>query len=337
LLSITVKSIRFSLLSQFRDIFITTIKETEIRMVNKLPPDKIVIRPPVESYSVLIPVTGGCSWSSKTGGCKFCGTYNSGVYGGIQEYAVRDIEDVKNDIDYYAQKNYKGMPVFLAGGNPTSTDTDYLAEVVQYTKEHLRPERISCYAKALDILRKSDEELERLADAGLDIVYMGLESGSSKILRIMRKGTNAESMITAGKRILKAGIELSLYIILGLGGKKYSEEHVKGTARVLTAINPTIFRFRTLHVIPGTPLYEWVQEGKFELLSPLENIKEEHDIIANLGENVNSAVYNDHISNYCTIQTENIKKDRQRFLTTLERMMNDPKIRNLERKQLTRM
>ncbi|TFF97888.1 MAG: radical SAM protein [Promethearchaeota archaeon] len=306
-------------------------------MVNKLPPETIVIRPPVEAYSVLIAVTGGCSWSSKTGGCKFCGTYNSGVYGGIQEYAVRDIGDVKKDIDYYEEKNYKGMPVFLAGGNPTSTNTDYLAEIVRYTHERLRPQRVSCYAKALDILRKADEELEQLAEAGLDIVYMGLESGSSKILRIMRKGTNAESMITAGKRILQAGIKLSLYIILGLGGKKYSEDHVKGTARVLTEINPTIFRFRTLHVIPGSPLYEWVQEGEFQLLSPLENIKEEHDIIANLGENVDSAVYNDHISNYCTLETDNIKKDRERFLIALKEMINDPKIQNLPRKHLVRM
>lgn len=306
-------------------------------MVNKLPPDKIVIRPPVESYSVLIPVTGGCSWSSRTGGCKFCGTYNSGVYGGIQEYAVRDKEDVKKDIDVYVQKNYKGMPVFLAGGNPTSTDTDYLADIIKYTKEKLRPQRISCYAKALDILRKTDEELKQLASAGLDIVYMGLESGSSKILRIMRKGTNAESMIKAGRRVLKAGIKLSLYIILGLGGKKYSEDHVKETARVLTEINPTIFRFRTLHVIPGTPLYEWVQEGKFQLLSPVENIKEEHDIIAKLGDNVDSEVYNDHISNYCTIETKNINKDRERVLSILEEKLNDPEIQNLPRKQLTRM
>ena len=77
-------------------------------MVSKFPPEKIVIRPPVEAYSVLIPVTGGCSWNK----CKFCGTYD-GVYGAIQEYAIRPIEDVKKDIDYYAKKNYHGYPVFL--------------------------------------------------------------------------------------------------------------------------------------------------------------------------------------------------------------------------------
>ncbi|MBD3215384.1 MAG: radical SAM protein [Candidatus Lokiarchaeota archaeon] len=302
-------------------------------MAKELPPDKIVIRPPVEAYSVLIPVTGGCSWNK----CRFCGTYN-GVYGVIQEYAVRDLEEVKKDIDYYAERNYHGYPVFLAGGNPTSTPTDYLVEIIKYVREKLHNiPRLSCYAKALDILRKSDEELKQLADAGLDIVYMGLESGSSKILRIMKKGTNAESIIEAGKRVMRAGIELSLYIILGLGGKKYSKEHVEGTARVLTEINPTIFRFRTLNILPNTPLWDDWKSGEFELLSPVENLREEKQIIEKLGDNVDSEVYNDHVSNYCDIETDNIKQDRGAFLLTLKEMINDPKIKNMSRVNLTRM
>ncbi|TXT64099.1 MAG: Biotin synthase [Promethearchaeota archaeon] len=302
-------------------------------MAKKLPPDKIVIRPPVEACSVLIPVTGGCSWNK----CRFCGTYN-GVYGVIQEYAVRDIKDVKKDIDYFAERNYHGHPVFLAGGNPTSTPTEYLVEIIKYVKEKLHNiPRLSCYAKALDILRKSDEELKQLADAGLDIVYMGLESGSSKILRIMKKGTNAESIIEAGKRVMRAGIDLSLYIILGLGGKKYSKEHVEGTARVLTEINPTIFRFRTLNILPNTPLWNDWKSGEFELLSPVENLREEKQIIEKLGDNVDSQVYNDHVSNYCGIETDNIKQDRDAFLLTLEEIINDPNIKNMPRRNLTRM
>ncbi|UCC19282.1 MAG: radical SAM protein, partial [Promethearchaeota archaeon] len=198
-------------------------------MLPKVPPSEIIIRPPVEgaSMSVLIPITGGCSWNM----CKFCGTYK-GMYGIIQDYAIRPLEDVKKDIDYYAENNYHGFPVFLAGGNPTSTPTDYLVEIIKYVRLKIKNvPRISCYAKALDILRKSDEDLKELSKAGLNIVYMGLESGSNMILRIMRKGTNAESMIKAGKKILNAGIKLSLYVILGLGGVKYSKEHTIETAR----------------------------------------------------------------------------------------------------------
>ncbi len=302
-------------------------------MAIKIPPDQIVIRPPVEAYSVLIPVTGGCAWNK----CRFCGTYK-GVYGVTQDYAIRSLEDVKKDIDKYAESNYHGFPVFLAGGNPTSAPTDYLVDIIKYVRAKLRNvPRISCYAKSLDILRKSDEELKALANAGLDIVYMGLESGSNIILRIMKKGTNAESMIKAGKRILDAGIMLSLYIILGLGSYKYSEEHVSETARVLTEINPTIFRFRTLNILPGTSLWDEWKSGDFKLLSPVENLKEEREIIAKLGENVTSQVFNDHVSNYCAIESSNIQEDREKFILTLDSYINDPRIKNLQRKNLTRM
>ena len=302
-------------------------------MVYKIPPSQIVIRPPVEAYSVLIAVTGGCNWNR----CRFCGTYK-GIYRTTQDYAIRPLEDVLKDIDLYAEKNYHGYPVFLAGGNPTSAPTSYLVKIIEYVRLRMKNvPRVSSYAKALDILRKTDDELIQLAEAGLDIVYMGLESGSSKILRIMKKGTNAESMIKAGKRVLKSGIKLSLYVMLGLGGKKLSKEHIIGTARVLTEINPTIFRFRTLNIMPNTPLWEDWKKGDIELLSPVECLIEERDIIANLGENVTSQVFNDHVSNYCSLETLNIKNDRAVFIKTLDSYINDPKIKNLPRKNLTQM
>jgi radical SAM superfamily enzyme YgiQ (UPF0313 family) len=308
-------------------------------MLPKVPPSRIVIRPPVEgaSMSVLIPVTGGCSWNTLTGGCRFCGTY-SGLYGFIQDYAIRPLAEVKKDIDYHAENNYHGFPVFLAGGNPTSAPTDYLVEIIKYVRLKLRNvPRLSCYAKALDIIKKSEEELKELANAGLDIVYMGLESGSSKILRLMRKGTNAESMIKAGKKILNAGIKLSLYVILGLGGKKHSEEHVKETAMVLSEINPTAFRFRTLNIVPYSELWDEWKNGDFELLTPVENLIEEREIIANLTENVTSQMFNDHMSNYIDIETDNIKNDKVNIIKVLDSLINNPKIQNLPRRNLTRM
>ena len=302
-------------------------------MTIKIPASEIVIRPPVEAYSVLIAVTGGCSWNR----CRFCGTYK-GIYGTTQDYAIRPLEAVLRDIDRYAEKNYHGFPVFLAGGNPTSAPTDYLVKIIEYIRLRLRNvPRISCYAKSLDIIRKSDEELKNLSKAGLDIVYMGLESGSSEILRIMKKGTNAETMIKAGKKILNAGIQLSLYILLGLGGKELSSKHASETARVLTEINPTIFRFRTLNILPDTPLWEDWKSGKFQLLSPVECIREERDIIKNLGDNVTSQVFNDHVSNYVGIESSNIKEDKEAFLNALDTLINDPKIQQLPRKNLTRM
>ncbi len=302
-----------------------------------LSPEVIVIRPPVEVYSLLIAVTGGCSWNSQTGGCKFCGTYK-GIYGGIQPYAVRPLEDVLQNIDEYGKLHYDGFPVFLAGGNPTSLPTEHLATIIKYVRERIKNvPRVSCYARALDILRKSDEELKKLSEAGLDIVYMGLESGSDTILRIMRKGINSKGFIKAGKKVMKSGIKLSLYIILGLGGYKYTEEHAIETARVLTEINPTIFRFRTLNILPNTELYKEVQEGKFKILKPVDALKEEYKVIDNLGPNVTSAFRNDHISNYCDVESENIKEDRAVVLKILDSFINDPRIKNMEPKNLIYM
>ncbi|MBD3353625.1 MAG: radical SAM protein, partial [Candidatus Lokiarchaeota archaeon] len=117
-----------------------------------LPPDVILIRPPVESWSVLIAVTGGCSWNY----CRFCGVYKN-----IQDYAIRPLEDVLNDIGRNAKIYPDHKWVFLAGGNVTSVPTDYLVKIVKHVRKKFKKiERLSCYAKELDIVRKSDDELK---------------------------------------------------------------------------------------------------------------------------------------------------------------------------------
>ncbi|MCP4761303.1 MAG: radical SAM protein, partial [archaeon] len=161
----------------------------------KIPASEIIIRPPVEAYSVLIPVTGGCSWNR----CRFCG-----VYKGIQDYEVRALEDVIESIDFHWAMNPDSKWVFLAGGNATSAPTDFLVEIIKYIKKRFNwVERVSCYSKCLDILKKDDDELKQLAEAGLDIVYMGLESGSKTVLKKMFKGTTDKQIIEVGKRLLK--------------------------------------------------------------------------------------------------------------------------------------
>jgi len=295
----------------------------------KVSPKEILFRPPVEARSLLIAVTGGCSWNK----CKFCGMYKGRDYEVHQEYEILPLEYVFKQVDRAEEFGYHGFPVYLAGGNPTSAPTDHLVKIIKYIKEKLQNvRRVSCYSKALDILRKSDEELKELKDAGLDIVYMGLESGSNTVLRLMHKGTNAQSFIKAGKKVMEAGIKLSLYILLGLGGKKYSKEHVFETARVLTEINPSIFRFRSLGVGSNIPLWYDLEKGDFELIDPVEYLIEERDIIANLGNNVTSQVFNDHAANYCYIESNNIQKDRDYFLKTINSHIEDPRFLTMERK-----
>ncbi len=300
-----------------------------MNFLGMLPSTQIVIRPPVEAYSILIPVTGGCSWNK----CRFCG-----VYKGVQDYGVVPLDSVKRIVDIYAERYPTARWVFLAGGNPTSAPTEHLVEVIKYVKSKFpRLERLSTYAKALDILRKKPEEIQQLKDAGLTIAYMGLESGSNEVLKHMKKGTNAFGNIKAGRRILDAGIKLSLYIILGLGSYELSEEHCRETARVLTAINPTIFRFRTLNIIRTSPLWEDYKSGQFELMRPVDMVKEEYSVIDQLGPDVTSEVYNDHISNYVTVETDNIQRDRDKFLLVLKDAINDPRVQALEPRNLQQM
>ncbi len=249
--------------------------------------------------------------------------------GYIKIYRIIDLESV-----LYPHHKW----VFLAGGNPTSAPTDYLCKIIKHVRKRFpRVERVSCYSKALDIVRKTDEELINLAKAGLDIVYMGLESGSKKILRIMKKGTNDATIIKVGRRLLKAGIKLSLYIILGLGGYELSEEHVKETARVLTAINPTIFRFRTFNVGQESLIRDDINSGKLTLLKPVDTLKEEKGIIQLLGDNVTSEVYNDHYANYFPGHSKNIKKDKEWFIKSLNELIDNPEIQKLEPRTLLHM
>lgn len=294
-----------------------------------LPPEEIVIRPPIEAYSVLIPVTGGCSWNQ----CRFCG-----VYKGIQDFAIRPLEDVLCDIDLYARMYPKAPWIYLAGGNPTCTPTEYLEKIIRHVKASFHfVERISCYAKALDIIRKDDNDLKKLAEAGLNIVYMGLESGADQILSFMKKGTTAQTIITASRRLLAAGIQVSLYVILGLGGRKWTEIHARETARVLNAINSTFFRFRTLNIMDNSPLKEDIEKGTYEILTPLEILKEMRSIIADLSSDLTSAMRNDHISNYLNLESDNIGTDRVEILRILDQYIADSNTTQWKHKNLKHM
>ena len=294
-----------------------------------LPPEQIIIRPPVEAYSVLIPITGGCSWNR----CRFCGVYKN-----IQDYKIRKLDDILRDIKFAGKYNSNNPYIFLAGGNAFSVPTDYLLEVLNEIKQ-IFPfvKRISTYAKVLDIKQKSDEELMKLAKAGLTICYIGMESGSDTILKHMKKGQTSKMMINEIPRLMKAGIQASLYIILGLGGKKWTKIHADETAQVLNAVNPNFFRFRTLNIMVNAPLKEDIDNKTFEILSPLEILKEERSIIAQLLPSLTSALRNDHVSNYTYIQSDNIGKDKEKILEILDDLIANPDVAKWKHKNLRRM
>jgi len=189
---------------------------------------------------------------------------------------------------------------FIGDSDSLIMKTDDLAEVVEFLCQTFPTlERVTSYARAKTALKKKPEELKRLHDAGLTRLHVGLETGDDEILKYTDKGATAEEMVRAGKKIKDSGMSLSEYILLGIGGEDRWQEHAEETARVLNAIDPDIIRARTLMVIPGTPLYEKLEQGEFKQLSP-EGILREEKLLIELLE-VNSEFLSDHVSNYLPI------------------------------------
>ena len=286
----------------------------------------IVIRPPCEAYSVLIAVTEGCSWNK----CAFCG-----VYKGIQRYRVLDIPEIKHDIHQALLIHGEhASRVFLAGGSAFSAPTDHLLQVLAEVRNCFPSAIITSYAKNLDILEKTEEQLSSLRKAGLKTLYMGLESGSDEILGKFRKGSDSSGMIQASKKAMKAGFELSLYVILGLGGKELTTLHAKETARVINEISPNFVRFRTLNILRNSSLFHWIKQGKFSLLTPLELLKEQFTIISNL--ECSTYVFNDHVSNYLMFEGS-VPAQKGAMLKLLAESIENPSTALLSHKKLITM
>jgi len=189
---------------------------------------------------------------------------------------------------------------FIGDSDSLIMKTPDLQEVVEFMHQTFPTlERITSYARAKTVLRKTPEELAQLRQAGLTRLHLGLETGDDELLEFIDKGATAEEMIDAGKRVREAGMSLSEYVILGMGGQDKWEQHARGTARVLNAIDPDFIRVRTLIVFPGTPIQDSIERGEFRQIS-VEGVLREERLLIELLE-VNSEFVSDHVSNYLPI------------------------------------
>ena len=288
---------------------------------------RVLIRPPSEAQSLLIEVFQGCNYNQ----CKFCGIYKE-----REQFRVLTNEEIFEQIAVArsAYDDYYGT-VFLTGSDMTCLSTEFLVGVLKRISETFpKLERITCYSSARSAIGKTPDEFVRLRNAGLKRIHMGLESGNDKILKLMKKGTLSRIVVQAARRIKDAGIELSLYVLLGLGGKALTEEHARETARVLNEADPDFIRFRTLNILPNTPLFQEVKEGKFSLLTPYEIIKEQRQIMADL--TVHSEIYNDHVSDYVDFEAK-FPEDKETIVKLLDGILADPRTRFIPPKELTEM
>ncbi len=269
-----------------------------------------VYRPPSEASSLIIQLTIGCARNT----CTFCAMYKD------KTFRVRDLQEVVEDLEM-ARKYYQRIKVrriFLADGDALIVKTADLLYILAKCKEYFpEVERISVYGAPKDIIHKTPEELKQLKQAGLDMVYMGLESGDDEVLKEVKKGVTSAEMIEAGQKVRAAGMVLSMTIISGLGGRKLMKEHALNSARVISAIKPEYVGFLTLLLEPGTPMYEQYRAGELDLLSPEEVLDETELFIENV-DTEGTVFRANHASNYIPL-AGTLNAEKQKILEQIKR------------------
>ena len=230
-----------------------------------------VYRPPSEANSLIFQVTVGCSFNE----CSFCDMYRN------KEYAERSWDEIKAEIDLMAKQLPDTTRIFLADGDALNLSTDYMIQILEYLyKNFLKLERVSCYAMPMNLLKKTPEELKKMYTAGLNMLYLGIESGSDVILKKITKGATSKTIIRSCRKAIETGFTLSCIIILGLGGKTYTKEHVNGTAHVINESSPHYVGALTLILETGVKEEFLTKFGEtFYPISDDEALIELHDLV----------------------------------------------------------
>lgn len=259
----------------------------------------IVIRPPSEAGSLILQATFGCSHNK----CSFCPTYKG------RRFALKDFDRFKADVDEMAAYG-RWRRVFLADGDVLVLPQRHLLPRIRYVKEKMPwIERIGVYGNAKAVMKHSVEELAELREAGLGIVYFGLESGDPEILDEIGKGAGPEKMIAAGRRVREAGIAISVTVLLGIAGPERGHRHARETAKVLSGIDPDYVGALTVMVVPNTPLYERMERGEFVLPDEFEMLEELGIMIAET-DATDCYFTANHASNYLPLRVR-IPEERE--------------------------
>ena len=268
----------------------------------------IVYRPPSEARSLIVQVTIGCAHNT----CTFCNMYKA------KDFRVRSMEEIMEDLKE-AHDSYGAyvQKVFLADGDALVLQTEKLLEILKAVRE-LFPNctRVASYGTAQDILRKSEEELKSLQKAGLGIVYVGAESGDDEILASICKGVTAEELKAAGQKLKRCGIQTSVTLISGLGGRSKVKEHARSCAELISAMNPEYASFLTLRLYEGTPMYDDVVTGRFERITA-DAIVDEMKIFLEHVDSPGTVFRTNHASNYVVL-AGNLNEDIPSMLAQLD-------------------
>ncbi|MCX7678128.1 MAG: radical SAM protein [Spirochaetes bacterium] len=272
-----------------------------------------IIRPPSEAQSMIIQVTVGCSHNR----CTFCGTYKG------YSFRIKDMKTIKADIDEASSWGIPFQRAFLTDGDVLILPTKDLIEIIQYIrKKNPRISRIGVYANTKAILKKSLDELKELRDAGLGIVYQGIESGNIDVLRKIKKGAFPHKQRECAEKIIKAGILLSQTVLLGIGGIEKSREHAIDTGKHLGDMSPDYASALTVMLLPNTQLYREYRAGTFRLPDKFGLLEELRLLIEHMNVHRPCLFTSNHASNYLPIRA-NFPQERDAVLRVLDRIVRN--------------
>lgn len=272
--------------------------------------DTPVFRPPSEARSFILRVTRGCAHNK----CTYCNMYR-----GVPFQILSD-EEISRQIAlavHYGKESVRR--VFLADGDALVLPTAKLLKILQALRENFpKLQRVASYAAPKDILRKSEEELRQLKEAGLQLLYYGMETGDDITLKAVNKGVNAAEAIEAGRRVTTSGMKLSLMVILGLAGKEGSQRHALETAKAINIIQPTMLSALCLMLYRGSELLDQFENGEFNPLSPQGLMEELHLMMQNidLPQDKHCLFRSNHVSNYVQL-AGTLPKDKDRLLSEI--------------------
>ncbi|NLV67850.1 MAG: radical SAM protein [Spirochaetes bacterium] len=273
-----------------------------------------VIRPPSEAYSMIIQVTVGCSHNM----CTFCGTYKDLD----TRFRIKDWDTVKKDIDEASSYRHRFRRAFLADGDVLILPTEDILRIMHYIKQkNPHMENINMYGNAKAILRKSPEDLRAIRDAGLGVLYQGIESGNEEVLRRIKKGAFPKHMKEAAAKVIGAGIKLSQTVLLGIGGTELSAEHARDTGKLLGEMSPDFASALTVMILPNTQLFQEYKSGKFVLPDKFGLLGELRTIIKNMNVTRKCYFTSNHASNYLPIRA-NLPEEQGAVLRLIEQVIS---------------
>ncbi|NLL19168.1 MAG: radical SAM protein [Clostridia bacterium] len=269
-----------------------------------------VFRPPSEAYSLIIQATIGCAHNK----CTFCSMYKT------EKFRVRELSEIVEDLTMARAHYGKIKRIFLADGDALCLSFDKLENILtEIQRIFPECERVGIYATPKDILRKSTEELRELKALGLGILYMGLETGSDEILQEINKGITAEEAIIAGRKGAESGLQVSVTVISGLGGRAKWQEHAIKTGQVLSEMDPHYIGLLTLMLVDGTEMKRKVDQGEMELLTPEEIMRETKLMLENT--NVTNCLFrSNHASNYVTLKGT-LPQDKEHLIKGIDSIL----------------